>query len=95
MEYHIDPEKAIVNYGDPKRIRAVMQRAQEGKPVTLAFLGGSITQGYHSSVHDKCYAKRIHGWWQERFPKSAIRYLNAGIGATGSGSRAGSSIGAS
>ncbi|MBR3518401.1 MAG: beta-glucosidase [Lachnospiraceae bacterium] len=82
MEYHIDPEKAIVNYGDPKRIRAVMQRAQEGKPVTLAFLGGSITQGYHSSVHDKCYAKRIHSWWQERFPQSQTTYVNAGIGGT-------------
>ena len=82
MEYQNDPEKAIVNYGDPKRIRAVMQRAQEGKPVTLAFLGGSITQGYHASVHDNCYAKRIHSWWQERFPTSEAGYINAGIGGT-------------
>ncbi len=82
MDYHIDPKKAIVNYGDPKRIRSVMQRAQEGKPVCLAFLGGSITQGYHSSVHDKCYAKRVHSWWQERFPQAETTYINAGIGGT-------------
>ncbi|MBR1470264.1 MAG: beta-glucosidase [Lachnospiraceae bacterium] len=82
MDFQVDLERGIVNYGAPAQMRAVMRRAEEGEPLCIAFLGGSITQGYHSTKHEYCYAKRVHAWWQEKFPKSEITYINAGIGGT-------------
>lgn len=29
-----------------------------------------------------CYAYRVYEWWQEKFPKTEVSYINAGIGAT-------------
>lgn len=75
-----DFSKGIVNPGSHFRLRRVMDRAAAGEPVTVAFLGGSITQGAVSSTPEHCYAYRVYRWWAERFP--SVRYLNAGIGGT-------------
>jgi lysophospholipase L1-like esterase len=45
-------------------------------------IGGSITQGFSSSRPDTCYAYLIYQWWVDKFKKSNIIYVNAGIGAT-------------
>ena len=41
----IDFEKGIVNRGNWHAIRQVFAKASKGLPVTVGFLGGSITQG--------------------------------------------------
>ena len=46
----------MVNRGNWERIKKVMRRAAKGEKLTIAFLGGSITQGCLSSVPEKCYA---------------------------------------
>ena len=39
------------NY-DLERIKSVIQRAQRGQELTIAFLGGSITQGSLATQHE-------------------------------------------
>lgn len=69
--------------GNTVRLKKVFQKAKNGEPITVAYLGGSITQG-SSAGNDKCYAKLTTEWFEKTFPDSKITYVNAGIGATGS-----------
>lgn len=78
----IEFEKGILSRGNWGRIQAVMARAAAGEPITVGFLGGSITQGSLSSTPQTCYAYLVYRWWQETFPDSRITYVNAGIGGT-------------
>lgn len=75
-------EKGVINTGDDSRIRQVMRRAAKGEALTLAFLGGSITQGCLASTPEGCYAYLTYAWWKEAFPKADFTYINAGIGGT-------------
>lgn len=80
--YKINKDAGISNRGNLARIKQVMQRAQEGEQIVLAFLGGSITQGCLSSRPETCYAYLTYKWWEKMFPKAEIVYVNAGIGGT-------------
>lgn len=75
--------RSLVSPGDPARILHVMARAQRGEPVTVAVIGGSITQGAMASSPEHIYGSLIAKWWQDRFPQSKVTFVNAGIGATG------------
>ena len=69
--------------GNQGRLAKVFKKAQAGEKITVAYLGGSITQG--SSAGDKyCYARLTTDWLIEQFPDAEIEYVRAGIGATGS-----------
>ena len=52
--------------------------------VTVGVIGGSITQGASATRPDNRYGNRVAAWWREKFPKAEIKFINAGIGATGS-----------
>lgn len=71
------------NVGNQARLAEFFRKLQAGEDVTVAFLGGSITQGT-SAGNDLCYARLTANWIQEQFPESTVNYVNAGIGATGS-----------
>lgn len=71
------------NY-DLERIKSVIQRAQSGQELTIAFLGGSITQGSLATVHENTYAYRVYKWWCDTFPQAKFNYVNGGIGGTDS-----------
>lgn len=71
------------NVGNQVRLANVIKKLQAGEEVTVAYLGGSITQG-SSAGDDKCYARLTTNWLEEQFPDATINYVRAGIGATGS-----------
>lgn len=75
-------QDGIVNHGNWTRMKHCLNRAAAGKPITVGFIGGSITQDAGASVHENCYAYRVYQWWKEQFPQAEISYVNAGIGAT-------------
>lgn len=53
--------------------------------VTVAFLGGSITEGAGASEADTHSWRALTGeYLQERFPDQAFRLINAGVGGTNS-----------
>ena len=82
MKNLINYENAVVNAGDDSHILSVMQRALNGEKLTLAFLGGSITQGCLATTPESCYAGLTYKWWKDNFPKANFTYVNAGIGGT-------------
>lgn len=69
---------------DLYRIKSVIQRAQNGEELTIAFLGGSITQGSLATEHENTYAYRVYKWWCDTFPQAKFNYVNGGIGGTDS-----------
>ena len=76
---------------DNSALAAVMKKAEAGEPVTIATIGGSITQGTISTgpldkeIKTKaCYADIFFAWWKETFPDSEVAVVNAGIGGTDS-----------
>lgn len=76
---------------DDTALAAVMRKAAAGEPVTIACIGGSITQGTISNGASdsemgfkKCYADIFFEWWEQTFPQTEFTFINAGIGATGS-----------
>lgn len=76
---------------DDAALAAVMRKAESGEPVTIACLGGSITQGTISAGSDdsaleskKCYADLFFQWWETAYPDTEFTYINAGLGATDS-----------
>jgi len=77
-----DKNKAIANHGDITRLSKVYKKLEEGKEVTVCFLGGSITQGSLSSTPKTCYAYRTYDWLKNKFTGADIKYVNAGIGGT-------------
>lgn len=76
--------RALVSAGDGARLAHAMAKARRGEPVTVAAIGGSITQGAAASKPEKRYGELVAAWWRAAFPKSKVTFVNAGIGATGS-----------
>lgn len=76
---------------DDRALAAVMRKAAKGEKITVACIGGSITQGTISSGSSdsevgfkKCYADIFFEWWKTNFPDTEIECINAGIGGTDS-----------
>ena len=76
--------RALLNEGNTSRLAAAMEKAKKGEGITVATIGGSITQGTAASSTDSCYASRFFLWWQEKFPECEVNTVNAGIGGTDS-----------
>ena len=74
---------SVLHKGNQARLAKVIKMLQAGEDVTVAYLGGSITQG-SSAGNELCYARLTTNWLSEQFPSAKIQYVNAGIGATGS-----------
>lgn len=79
-----DLDRGIINIGNLYRFNRKIAKLQRNEPVTIAFIGGSITQDCNTTTHELCYAYRVYDWFLRQFPSCKIKYINAGIGATGS-----------
>lgn len=82
MSLETKDTSGIIHMGNVSRIQKVMADANQGKEITVGFIGGSITMGSVATSPERCYAARVHAWWESAFPKAKINYVNAGIGAT-------------
>jgi len=76
--------RSQLSAGDLARLSKVLARARRGEPITLGFIGGSITAGAFATGAQNAYAGRVAAWWRDRFPRCNLRMINAGVGGTGS-----------
>ncbi len=77
-------KRSILNVGDTSRLVNAMKRAKDGEAITIATIGGSITQGSSASQTSLSYSYLFYEWWVTAFQNGNINYVNAGIGATDS-----------
>lgn len=76
--------RKFFHYDYTEKLSKVLERARAGEEITVGFLGGSITQGCNPSIPENAYAVRTYEWLKTFLAPTKVRYINAGIGATGS-----------
>lgn len=74
-------DRSLLSTGNMTRMANVLKRAQDGEKITVAYIGGSITEGYNAGTTE-FYAKTCTDWLQEQFPQSTVTGVNAGISGT-------------
>ncbi len=78
-------DRSLLSRGNPERMEAAIARARAGERVTVAFIGGSITEGYNASDSLSSYARLTWKRFAERFGAeggSRVQYVNAGMAGT-------------
>ena len=78
--------KSLVSKGNNGRLKRVIERAQAGEDLTIAFIGGSITQGAGATpIHTECYARKSFESFEKKYMKRGkATYVKAGVGGTSS-----------
>ncbi len=74
-------EKAMLQTGNTERLLKVFEKAEKGEEVVVAYIGGSITEGY-TLKPEECWAKLTYDYLCEKYPDAKIRYVNAGMSGT-------------
>lgn len=79
-------EKSLFYKGNNARIKRALAKARAGEQTTVAFIGGSITQGAGAvPINTACYAYRTFEGFCEIAGKGVdenVQYIKAGVGGT-------------
>ena len=76
---------SVMSVGNNARLKKVIERAQNGEVITLATIGGSITEGAGASSYKECWASRLHIRFRTEYGAangSNVCFVNAGVGGT-------------
>ena len=76
---------SIMRVGNNARLKRVIERAMNGEQVTLATIGGSITEGAGSGIYELCWAYRFRTLFGSSYGTdngSNVALVNAGVGGT-------------
>lgn len=78
------PQSAPQTAPARRNIGLFFEKLRTGKTVSVAYLGGSASQGVGASDANKTsYRALVNTWLRNRFPKSKINELNAAVAGTG------------
>jgi hypothetical protein len=79
-------KKSLLSKGNNQRLKAAIEKAEKGEDVTIAYIGGSITQGAGAKpIHTNCYAYKSYVKFKGLFGKAGgenIHFVKAGVGGT-------------
>lgn len=85
-EYQKIIEKSLYFKGNNYRVKKAIEKARKGEQTTVAFIGGSITQGAGAvPINTGCYAyKTFEGFCAltGRGVQDNVQYIKAGVGGT-------------
>lgn len=86
LDYEAMIANSLISTGNNYRIKKVIEKAKKGEPVTIAYIGGSITEGSNASPQKtKCYAYRSYEDFKEKYgdaEKDNVSIINAGMSGT-------------
>ncbi|PLS04878.1 SGNH/GDSL hydrolase family protein [Neobacillus cucumis] len=78
--------KSLLSKGNNQRLKAAIEKAERGEDVTIAYIGGSITQGAGAKpIQTNCYAYQSYLKFREMFGKDGgdnVHFVKAGVGGT-------------
>lgn len=85
-QYEAMISKSLLNSGNNVRLKKAIDKARTGEEVTIAYIGGSITQGAGAKpIHTECYAYKSYAKFKEMFGKNGgdnVHFIKAGVGGT-------------
>ena len=76
---------SVMSAGNNARLKQVIGRAQRGEEITLATIGGSITEGAGASGYKECWASRFAVRFGTAYGTdngANVSLVNAGVGGT-------------
>lgn len=74
-------ERSLLAEGNNYRMKKVIEKARSGEEITIAYIGGSITEGYNAGTDD-IYAKLSCDYFQNTYASGNVTYVNAGLSGT-------------
>lgn len=72
----------LLSTGSNGRLENFIKKLQNGESVTVAMIGGSITEGGGVNDVSKSYGDQFIASLKEKYPDAEIEYVNAGVGGT-------------
>ena len=78
-------QDSVMSRGNNARLKNVIARAQSGENITLATIGGSITEGAGAKAYRDCWAARFQRDFQAAYGTEGgdnVFLVNAGVGGT-------------
>ncbi len=78
-------EASHMRLGNNLRLKKLIERARAGEKLTVATIGGSITEGAGAATYRECYAYQIYEGFRQRYGVDGgenIAFVNAGVGGT-------------
>lgn len=82
---HTMVERSLLAVGNTERFHKAVEKARSGEKVTIAYLGGSITEGALAQPQPtSCYAYLSARHFAEKYMQdvSQLNYINAGVSGT-------------
>lgn len=74
--------RSFVSFGNTYRLENKLAKALNGEKITVAYIGGSITEGVGADA-ENCYAKLSYNYISENYGKDGnMEYVNAGVSGT-------------
>lgn len=78
-------KQSFISSGNTLRLKKALEKAKNGEDMTIAFIGGSITQGAGAKpIYSNCYANLTYQGIKDKFArgKSSVHMVKAGVGGT-------------
>lgn len=78
-------QNAQLSLGNNYRLLKVIERARAGEQITVATIGGSITEGAGASSYSQCWASRFAAGFASLYGAgdgSNVSFINAGVSGT-------------
>lgn len=75
-------ERSLLNIGNPYRLQQKLRAAQNGEDITLAFLGGSITEGPDVKIAERYVTLTTQHFEQTYANGGKVTSINAGLSGT-------------
>ncbi|MCR5296537.1 MAG: SGNH/GDSL hydrolase family protein [Clostridiales bacterium] len=80
-------KRAEMSLGNNARLKKVIEKAQNGENITIATIGGSITEGAGAKTYPECWASRLWKQFGTTYGTengANVNFVNAGVGGTAS-----------
>ena len=82
-KYESMKQASIVSTGNNARVKKAIEKARSGQDVTLAYIGGSITEGEAARPNNNCYAQYSASLFASAFGTgNNVKFINAGMSGT-------------
>ncbi len=85
LDYDKMIANSLITTGNNYRMMKAIEKAQNGEDVTVAFIGGSITEGANATTVQKSWSYLAYDSFKKAFGKgdgSNVHYVNAGMSGT-------------